>query len=138
MDNEAKACLDEVALALQSNSDAKLAIVGNASSKEKGGKKLATQRAVNTKAYLVGEKGIDSSRIAVVHRLPRWKDGFYHAHPRRRYPGYGWRYSRLLKWLPEVRDRVASMKTATPTGIVMAAIPTVHTSCSPHCFQSIR
>ena len=32
---------------------------------ERGGKKLATERAVNTKAYLVSEKGIDSSRIAV-------------------------------------------------------------------------
>jgi outer membrane protein OmpA-like peptidoglycan-associated protein len=65
VDNEGKACLDEVALTLQRSSDAKLAIAGNAASKEKGGKKLATQRAVNTKAYLVGEKGIDSSRIAV-------------------------------------------------------------------------
>ena len=32
---------------------------------EKNGQKLAAQRAVNTKAYLVGEKGIDSSRIRV-------------------------------------------------------------------------
>jgi len=39
--------------------------VGNASAKEKDSRKLATQRAVNTKAYLVGEKGIDASRIAV-------------------------------------------------------------------------
>ncbi len=65
VDNEAKACLDEVALSLQRNSDAKLALIGNAASNEKAGKKLATARAANTKAYLVGEKGIDSSRIAV-------------------------------------------------------------------------
>jgi hypothetical protein len=65
VDNEGKACLDQVALNLQSNSDEKLALVGNASSNEKGGSKLATQRAVNTKAYLVGEKGIDPTRIAV-------------------------------------------------------------------------
>jgi opacity protein-like surface antigen/outer membrane protein OmpA-like peptidoglycan-associated protein len=65
VDNEGKACLDEVALNLQRSSDAKLALVGNAASEERGGKKLATERAVNTKAYLVNEKGIDSSRIAV-------------------------------------------------------------------------
>jgi len=65
VDNEAKACLDEVALSLQQNSNAKLAVVGNAVGDEKNGQKLAAQRAVNTKAYLVGEKGIDSSRISV-------------------------------------------------------------------------
>jgi outer membrane protein OmpA-like peptidoglycan-associated protein len=65
VDNEAKACLDEIALNLQRNSDAKLAVVGNAASGERGGKKLATERAVNTKTYLVSEKGIDASRIAV-------------------------------------------------------------------------
>ncbi len=65
VDNEAKACLDEVALSLQSNTDAKIALVGNAASGEKDGKKLASERATNTKAYLVSEKGIDASRIDV-------------------------------------------------------------------------
>jgi hypothetical protein len=65
VDNEGKACLDEIALDLQRNSGTQLALVGNAASDEKGGRKLATERVVNTKAYLVGEKGIDSSRIAV-------------------------------------------------------------------------
>jgi outer membrane protein OmpA-like peptidoglycan-associated protein len=65
VDNEAKACLDEIALNLQHNSDAKLAIVGNAANEEKNSRKLAVARAVNTKTYLVSEKGIDSSRIAV-------------------------------------------------------------------------
>jgi opacity protein-like surface antigen len=65
VDNEGKACLDEIALNLQRNSDAQLAIVGNTASHEIGGNKLATQRAVNTKAYLVSEKGIDPARIAV-------------------------------------------------------------------------
>ncbi|HMH13571.1 MAG TPA: OmpA family protein, partial [Edaphobacter sp.] len=65
VDNEAKACLDDIALNLQRSSDAKLAIVGNASSSEKTGSKLAAARAVNTKAYLVGEKGVDASRISV-------------------------------------------------------------------------
>ena len=35
VDNEAKACLDDVALALQRSSDAKLALVGNEDAKEK-------------------------------------------------------------------------------------------------------
>lgn len=65
VDNEGKACLDDIALTLQRSSDAKLALVGIASSSEKGGAKLAAERAANTKAYLVSEKGIDSSRIAV-------------------------------------------------------------------------
>jgi hypothetical protein len=65
VDNEAKACLDEVALSLQHSSDATLVLVGNASSSEHGSGKLASERAINTKAYLVSEKGIDSSRITV-------------------------------------------------------------------------
>jgi outer membrane protein OmpA-like peptidoglycan-associated protein len=65
VDNEAKACLDSIALSLQRDSDARLAIIGNAASGEKDSGKLAAARAVNTKAYLVGEKGIDASRIDV-------------------------------------------------------------------------
>jgi outer membrane protein OmpA-like peptidoglycan-associated protein len=65
VDNEAKACLDDVALNMQRSSDAKLAVVGNAASNERGGAKAAAGRAVNTKDYLVKEKGIDASRISV-------------------------------------------------------------------------
>ena len=65
VDNEGKACLDQIALNLQQDSGATLALVGNASSSEKDGTKLAAARAVNTKAYLVGEKGIDSSRVTI-------------------------------------------------------------------------
>ncbi len=64
VDNEAKACLDDIALNLQRNSDAKLALVGN-SAAAKNASKQASERAVNTKAYLVGEKGVDASRIMV-------------------------------------------------------------------------
>jgi hypothetical protein len=64
VDNEAKACLDDIALNLQRTSDAKLAIVGNKTSSEKGDG-FAAERAVNAKAYLVTEKGIDASRISV-------------------------------------------------------------------------
>lgn len=82
VDNEAKACLDEVALDLQKQSDAKAVIVGESNAKEKAAQekaeKLASrrkhakpvindaaQRAVNTKEYLVTDKGIDPSRITV-------------------------------------------------------------------------
>jgi hypothetical protein len=76
VDNEAKACLDDVALSLQRSSDAKLALVGNEDAKEQAIEAReaqrkhpsmepsdAAQRAVNTKQYLVNEKGIDPSRI---------------------------------------------------------------------------
>ena len=75
VDNEAKACLDDIALTLQSKSDAALAIVGSSTAEEKAPPKhakknakvedFASQRAVNTKDYLVTEKGIDASRISV-------------------------------------------------------------------------
>jgi outer membrane protein OmpA-like peptidoglycan-associated protein len=63
VDNAAKAILDEVALRLQRDADAKVVLVGLADTSEAGGKKLAAQRAFNTKAYLVTEKGIDASRV---------------------------------------------------------------------------
>jgi hypothetical protein len=75
VDNEAKACLDEVALDLQKESDAKAVVVGDSTAAEKTLPKhakkhakvedFAGERAVNTKEYLVTEKGIDASRISV-------------------------------------------------------------------------
>jgi hypothetical protein len=73
VDNEAKACLDDVVLSLQRSSDAKLALVGNEDAKEqkvdalKHNKKptVAAARSVNIKQYLVNEKAIDPSRILV-------------------------------------------------------------------------
>lgn len=65
VDNEAKACLDQVALSLQQSPDATLAIVGDAANGERGGAALASERGKNAKAYLVGDKGIDASRIKV-------------------------------------------------------------------------
>lgn len=64
VDNAAKAALDDVALRMQREADSKLVIIGNTDPKEKG-KNLSAQRAVNAKAYLVTEKGIDASRIEV-------------------------------------------------------------------------
>jgi hypothetical protein len=79
VDNQAKACLDEVALDMQRQADAKAVVVGESDAKEKAltekqekiaakHKKakvvrFAEQRAVNTKDYLVTEKGIDPARI---------------------------------------------------------------------------
>jgi len=64
VDNAAKAVLDDVALRLQREPDSKLVIDGSTDPKEHS-KTLAAQRAVNTKAYLTQEKGIDPSRIEV-------------------------------------------------------------------------
>jgi len=76
VDNEAKACLDDITLALQRSTDAKLALVGNEDAKEqkldanraKGRRarpSRAELRAINTKDYLVNDKGLDASRIMV-------------------------------------------------------------------------
>ena len=75
VDNEAKACLDDVGLNAQQKADASLVVVGNSApvqapkgrhpAKAPTAADLAAQRAVNTKAYLVTEKGIDASRIQV-------------------------------------------------------------------------
>ncbi len=65
VDNEAKAILDECALRLQREPGASGVIVGNSDPSEKSARKMARQRAVNTKAYLTGEKGIDPARLEV-------------------------------------------------------------------------
>jgi hypothetical protein len=81
VDNEAKACLDQVALDLKQQADAKAVLVGEQTSDEaaKEAKQeayaakhkratvdmFAAQRAVNAKDYLVTEQGIDASRISV-------------------------------------------------------------------------
>ncbi len=83
VDNEAKACLDEVALDLQRQPDAWAVVVGESTAKERaneqkaaahrrhGGEVVnpAAQRAVDTKQYLVTDKGIDASRITVATGL---------------------------------------------------------------------
>jgi hypothetical protein len=81
VDNEAKACLDQVALDLKQQADAKVVLVGESTADEnaKTTKEeayaakhkratvdmFAAQRAVNAKDYLVTEQGIDASRISV-------------------------------------------------------------------------
>jgi hypothetical protein len=81
VDNEAKACLDQVALDLKQQADAKAVVVGEQTSDEAAMTSkqqmaamkhkhamvdmFAAQRAVNAKDYLVTEQGIDASRISV-------------------------------------------------------------------------
>jgi hypothetical protein len=65
VDNTCKAELDDVALKLQQDPDAKLVVVGNAEPTEKR-KNLAAERALNVKAYISGgeaKQNIDPSRI---------------------------------------------------------------------------
>lgn len=63
VDNEAKGCLDDIALTMQQQSEAKLVMVGNSSANEHP--EAGAERALNARQYLVQEKGIDSSRIEV-------------------------------------------------------------------------
>ncbi|MGH9579554.1 MAG: PKD domain-containing protein, partial [Terriglobales bacterium] len=63
VDNACKATLDDVALRLQREADARAVIVGQADADERNAAKVAQQRADNSKAYLAKEKGIDPSRI---------------------------------------------------------------------------
>jgi hypothetical protein len=82
VDNEAKACLDQVALDLKQQADAKAVLVGQSDDKEKARtakeekraghhkhakvEDYAAQRAVNAKNYLVTDQGIDPSRVTAV------------------------------------------------------------------------
>ncbi len=74
VDNTAKAILDDVASRLKADPNAKIAIVGYAdgekapmegTGKNRHAMDLAAQRAVNAKAYLVQQQGIDPGRIDV-------------------------------------------------------------------------
>jgi hypothetical protein len=63
VNNEAKGCLDDVALALNQRADAQLFIVANSSTDDHPG--AAAERALNIRQYLTMEKGIDPTRIYV-------------------------------------------------------------------------
>jgi hypothetical protein len=82
VDNAGKACLDQVALDLKQQADAKAVLVGEetpdeaaitakqqaAAARRRNAivDQFAAQRAVNAKNYLVTEQGIDPSRVSVV------------------------------------------------------------------------
>ncbi len=74
VDNTAKAILDDVASRLKSDPNAKIVIIGYAdgekapmvgTGKNRHAMNLAAQRAVNAKAYLVQQQGVDASRVEV-------------------------------------------------------------------------
>jgi hypothetical protein len=65
VDNKCKAILDDVALQMQRDPEAKAVVIGESGPGEAGGQKLAAQRAANTKTYLTRDKGIDGRRIEV-------------------------------------------------------------------------
>ena len=61
VDNEAKACLDDIALELNRESDAVLVLVGKHDSGEKPD--AAAERTLNVKQYMTVEKGMAAGRI---------------------------------------------------------------------------
>lgn len=61
VDNEAKACLDDIALTLTQQSDAHLVMIGNTDPDEPP--TAAAERVLNARQYLTQEKGIETSRI---------------------------------------------------------------------------
>ena len=65
LNNVDKACLDDVALRLREDPRSRLFLVGHADHTERRPELLSRQRAEATKAYLVGERGVEASRIFV-------------------------------------------------------------------------
>ena len=63
INNEHKACLDEIALRMQQDPRSAVVIDGHRDSAERVG--ISLTRANNARDYLVNEKGIDSARITV-------------------------------------------------------------------------
>jgi len=63
VDNEAKACLDDVASQMQRESAGRLVVVGNYADGETP--KMGAERALNVRKYLTEEKGLDAGRIDV-------------------------------------------------------------------------
>ncbi len=61
VDNEAKGCLDDIALTMNQKTDARLVLTGNYLDPEH--EDIAAQRTLNARQYLAQEKGIDPSRI---------------------------------------------------------------------------
>jgi hypothetical protein len=63
INNEHKACLDEIALRMQQDPRASLVVDGHRDSSERVG--ISLTRANNARDYLVNEKGVDTARITV-------------------------------------------------------------------------
>ena len=63
INNEHKACLDQIALQMQQDPRSSLVVDGHRDSSERVG--ISLTRANNARDYLVNEKGVDSARITV-------------------------------------------------------------------------
>ena len=63
VDNEAKGCLDDIAIEMNRDAGSVLVVVGKHNAEEKP--EAAAERALNVKQYLTDEKGVDPSRIEV-------------------------------------------------------------------------
>ncbi|MEK6321511.1 MAG: OmpA family protein [Acidobacteriota bacterium] len=63
INNEHKACLDEIALKMQQDPRSSLVVDGHRDSSERVG--ISLTRANNARDYLVNEKGVDTARITV-------------------------------------------------------------------------
>ncbi len=63
VDNRAKAVLDDVALRLQRDADARALVKGYGAVDTPAGTRIATARANNVKTYLTRDKGIDPKRV---------------------------------------------------------------------------
>jgi hypothetical protein len=63
VDNEGKACLDDIALQLTRDASATLVVIGKHDPGEKP--ETAAERTLNVKQYMTEAKGIDPSRIQV-------------------------------------------------------------------------
>ena len=63
INNEHKACLDEIALRMQQDPRALLVVDGHRDSSERVG--ISLTRANNARDYLVNEKGVDTARITI-------------------------------------------------------------------------
>ena len=65
LNNVDKACLDDVALRLRQDPRSRVVITGHADTDEQTPDRIAQARAEAARAYLVGERGIEASRITV-------------------------------------------------------------------------
>jgi len=63
VDNKAKALLDDLALRMQREADAKVVIMGHADTSTPAGNRLASARSNNVKTYLTKDKGVDAQRV---------------------------------------------------------------------------
>ena len=129
VDNEAKGCLDDIALTLNQQADARLIIVGNSAPAEKPD--AAAQRSLNARQYLTQEKGIDPSRIELRIGEPTGKtvtntlvpagatfnDPNTHTFDEKTIVRHGQAYGipRPKKVLPKPHSKAATPAPATPT-----------------------